>query len=106
MRHFAISCFVLGLCAGSLAFTAPSAGLRLTKGSSSSLASSSVDQQTQRNTANSSNVKRWQADLDEMLSPTTPPGRRQIVLQDLLNANQEIQQSVEKALQERTVRDI
>lgn len=48
-------------------------------------------------------TKAWQADLEELLSPTTPPGRRQILLQQLLNANQEIRASVQKALQERDV---
>lgn len=66
---------------------------RKTFPSTSSLASS----------LNKDNAKEWQADLDELLSPLTPPGRRQILFQELLNASQEIRASVQKALQERDV---
>jgi hypothetical protein len=46
----------------------------------------------------------WQAQLEELLDPFTRPGRRQILLNELMNANQEIQASVKKAVSDRTVR--
>jgi hypothetical protein len=45
----------------------------------------------------------WQADLEELLNPLTPPGRRQILFSELLNANEKIRASVQKALKERDV---
>jgi hypothetical protein len=46
----------------------------------------------------------WQDDLDELILPKTSPGRRQLLLQQLLNANGDIRASVEKALKDRNVR--
>jgi hypothetical protein len=52
----------------------------------------------------STDQQTWQADLEELLSPLSLPGRKQILLQELLNANQDIRASVQQALQERNVR--
>lgn len=54
---------------------------------------------------NSSNQKSWQDDLEELLFRLdTTPARRQILLQQLINANHDIRKSVEMALQQRNVR--
>ena len=42
-------------------------------------------------------------DLERLLDPTTTPAQRQILLSNLLNANTEIQASVQKALRDRQV---
>ncbi|GKY90820.1 hypothetical protein MPSEU_000054800 [Mayamaea pseudoterrestris] len=66
---------------------------------------STINKHEDSTTSLSSSLKQptWQADLDELVSPLTPPGRRQILLQELLNANQEIRASVQKALQDRNI---
>ena len=48
--------------------------------------------------------KSWQDDLDKLLDPTTPFTKRQILLQDLLSANEDIRSAVEAALRDRKVR--
>mmetsp|Transcript_14787 Transcript_14787/g.21871 ORF Transcript_14787/g.21871 Transcript_14787/m.21871 type:complete len:179 (-) Transcript_14787:672-1208(-) len=45
----------------------------------------------------------WQESLESLLDPTTPLAKRQILLSDLLNANENIQKSVQEALTERKV---
>ena len=47
----------------------------------------------------------WQENLESLLAPDTAVAKRQIVLSDLLNAAQEIQESVRTALRERKVSD-
>ena len=47
--------------------------------------------------------KSWQEDLEELLEPKTPLARRQILLSDLMSANQDIQASVQAALRDRKV---
>ena len=46
----------------------------------------------------------WKDDLDELLGFSASPARRQVLLQNLLNSNQEIRDAVETALRERKVR--
>ncbi len=48
--------------------------------------------------------KKWQENLEILLSPDTPIAERQIVLSDLLNSSEQIQDSVRAALRERKVR--
>lgn len=45
----------------------------------------------------------WQESLDSLLDPTTPLAKRQILLSDLLNANEDIRTSVQTALSERKI---
>mmetsp|Transcript_3686 Transcript_3686/g.4695 ORF Transcript_3686/g.4695 Transcript_3686/m.4695 type:complete len:465 (-) Transcript_3686:448-1842(-) len=45
----------------------------------------------------------WQESLESLLDPTTPLAKRQILLSDLLNANENIQKSVQEALTERKI---
>ena len=45
----------------------------------------------------------WQACVDELLDPVTPLSRRQELLAKLVNANQDIQESVLTAMRERKV---
>jgi hypothetical protein len=47
--------------------------------------------------------KTWQAVLDELLDLTTPASQRQVLLSDLMNANEDIRADVEKALKSRNV---
>jgi hypothetical protein len=68
--------------------------------SSSRSSSSSNGQQKERTSRSSS----WQADLERLLDPTTPAAQRQIVLSDLMNANEDIRDSVVSALRDRRVR--
>lgn len=46
----------------------------------------------------------WQESLDSLLDPTTPAAKRQILLSDLLNASDDIRESVQDALANRKVR--
>ena len=46
----------------------------------------------------------WQESLDSLLDPTTPAAKRQILLSDLLNASDDIRESVQDALPNRKVR--
>ena len=46
----------------------------------------------------------WQESLEMLLDPSTPLAKRQILLSDLLNSNENIQEDVRTALQERKVR--
>jgi len=43
----------------------------------------------------------WQESLEDFLNPMTPPGKKQILLSDLVSANGEIRTSIESALRER-----
>lgn len=45
----------------------------------------------------------WQENLEQLLDPTTPLTKRQILLSDLLNANDDIRESVQSALRERKI---
>mmetsp|Transcript_12999 Transcript_12999/g.17873 ORF Transcript_12999/g.17873 Transcript_12999/m.17873 type:complete len:476 (-) Transcript_12999:105-1532(-) len=45
----------------------------------------------------------WQESLESLLDPTTPLAKRQILLSDLLNANDNIRDSVQEALKERKI---
>ncbi|KAL7465972.1 hypothetical protein ACHAXS_006296 [Conticribra weissflogii] len=47
--------------------------------------------------------KKWQENLEILLSPDTPIAERQIVLSDLLNSSEQIQDSVRAALRERKI---
>jgi hypothetical protein len=49
--------------------------------------------------------KPWQAKLDELLDPMTRGAQRQILLSELLNANEKIRDSVLDALTNRKVRE-
>jgi hypothetical protein len=49
--------------------------------------------------------KPWQAKLEELLDPMTSGARRQILLSELLNANEKIRESVMDALTNRKVRE-
>mmetsp|Transcript_25366 Transcript_25366/g.45931 ORF Transcript_25366/g.45931 Transcript_25366/m.45931 type:complete len:480 (-) Transcript_25366:42-1481(-) len=54
--------------------------------------------------ASSSSAKTtWQESLESLLNPTTPMSKRQIVLTDLLNANEAIQSSIQTAIKERKI---
>ena len=48
--------------------------------------------------------KTWQESIEELLDPTTPLAKRQILLADLLNSNENIRDDVLEALRERKVR--
>ncbi len=48
--------------------------------------------------------KTWQESIEELLDPTTPLAKRQILLTDLLNSNENIRDDVLAALRERKVR--
>ena len=50
------------------------------------------------------NLPTWQESLDSLLDPTTPAAKRQILLSDLLNASDEIRESVQDALANGKVR--
>jgi len=45
----------------------------------------------------------WQESLESLLDPSTPQVKRQILLSDLLNANENIRNDVESALRERKI---
>lgn len=45
----------------------------------------------------------WQESLEQLLDPTTPAAKRQIVLSDLLNSNEDIRQDVMTALKDRKI---
>lgn len=45
----------------------------------------------------------WQESLEMLLDPSTPLAKRQILLSDLLNSNENIQEDVRTALQERKI---
>lgn len=45
----------------------------------------------------------WQESLEDLLDPSTPSGKRQILLSELLNANEEIRNDVQSALVERKI---
>lgn len=45
----------------------------------------------------------WQESLENLLDPTTPQVKRQILLSDLLNANENIRNDVQSALRERKI---
>jgi len=45
----------------------------------------------------------WQESLEQLLDPTTPPAKRQILLTDLLNSNENIREDVLVALRERKI---
>jgi len=45
----------------------------------------------------------WQESLEDLLDPSTPSGKRQILLSELLNANDEIRNDVQSALMERKI---
>lgn len=55
------------------------------------------------NDNNSADDQTWQACVDELLDPMTPLARRQELLAKLVNANQDIQESVLTAMRERKV---
>jgi len=48
----------------------------------------------------------WQADLERLLDPKTPVAQRQILFSNLMNANEDIQASVQAALRDRKVSDL
>lgn len=50
---------------------------------------------------NGSNDPSWQESLEMLLDPSTPAAKRQILLSDLLNANDDIRNDVQNALKER-----
>ena len=56
------------------------------------------------NKNNNADDQTWQACVDELLDPMTPLARRQELLAKLVNANQDIQESVLTAMRERKVR--
>jgi len=45
----------------------------------------------------------WQESLEDLLDPSTPSGKRQVVLSELLNANEEIRSDVRSALMDRKI---
>jgi hypothetical protein len=49
------------------------------------------------------NQKTWQENVEALLDPTTPLAKRQILLTDLLNSNENIREDVLTALRERKV---
>lgn len=49
------------------------------------------------------NKKTWQENVEALLDPTTPLAKRQILLTDLLNSNENIRDDVLTALRERKV---
>ena len=53
-----------------------------------------------------STKKSWQADLERLLDPKTPVAQRQILFSNLMNANEDIQASVQAALRDRKVSDL
>ena len=48
-------------------------------------------------------VPTWQESLEELLDPSTSQGKRQLLLSDLLNSNEDIRSDVQAALMERKV---
>ena len=48
-------------------------------------------------------TKTWQENVESLLDPTTPLAKRQILLTDLLNSNENIREDVLTALRERKV---
>lgn len=54
-------------------------------------------------TSSQTSDQTWQACVDELLDPATPLSRRQELLAKLVNANQDIQESVLTAMRERKV---
>lgn len=48
----------------------------------------------------------WQESLEMLLDPNTPSAKRQILLSDLLNANDDIRSDVQNALKDRKVSSI
>jgi len=50
-----------------------------------------------------SSMSTWQESLDALLNPLTPPGKKQIFFSDLVSANEEIRQSLETAVRQRTL---
>jgi hypothetical protein len=48
--------------------------------------------------------KTWQESVEQLLDPTTPLAKRQILLTDLLNSNDDIREDVLAALKDRKVR--
>lgn len=86
----------------SWAFTAPTVSRR--GSSASSLCSTrSSDDLSKFAAALEEEPKSWQAVMEEFLSPSTSAAKRQVLLQELLNANQEIRASLEMALKDRKV---
>ena len=59
---------------------------------------------TDEESGGSSETNTWQESLEAFLDPTTPPGKKQVLLSDLVSANEEIRTSVESAIRERKVR--
>ena len=49
--------------------------------------------------------KTWQESIEQLLDPTTPLAKRQILLADLVNSNENIRDDVLEALRERKVRE-
>lgn len=45
----------------------------------------------------------WQENLDSFLDPFTSPDKKQVLLSDLINANEEIRDSLQSAIQERNI---
>lgn len=107
----------LGLWRRSTTTPAKTKNLRLSSSTSDELATFAAslqeekEEQDKRGTAankkasttNNTNTKSWQDDLDKLLDPTTPFAKRQILLQDLLSANEEIRSAVQAALRDRKV---
>ena len=59
---------------------------------------------TSKSTSTTSNAEKpWQAKLEELFDPMTSPAQRQILLSELLNANEKIRESVLDALSNRKV---
>ena len=50
--------------------------------------------------------KTWQESLEELLDPTAPAAKRQILLTDLLSSNEDIRDDILAAVRERKVRDM
>jgi len=48
-------------------------------------------------------VPTWQESLEELLDPSTSQGKRQLLLSDLLNSNEDIRSDVQAALMERKI---
>lgn len=49
--------------------------------------------------------KTWQESIEQLLDPTTPLAKRQILLADLVNSNENIRDDVLEAVRERKVRE-
>lgn len=88
------------------AFAFASATKKTTSTSTTTTTTTARSTSTTTTTTNNSNpkTKSWQDDLEELLFRLdTTPARRQILLQQLINANQDIRKSVETALQQRNI---